>query len=174
MSNSFGPNLFRHQVTSALVILLVLASARGATAQQNAVREADQLHARATALQANRSRLVSAARLYLREAEVRGVADPQTVKSLNVAAHLLYYANRRGEARRVMERAAETALGQGDVGVAALTYVLVAWMAQADQQADEVRRLAQRAEVLASSPLVAATERISIMSRLSRTAISTR
>ncbi|NJD10837.1 MAG: hypothetical protein FIB01_10555 [Gemmatimonadetes bacterium] len=144
-----------------VVTLMLLLSAGNAVAQQTTPAVA-QVHAQALALQENQSMLVPAARLYLREAALRGDDDPQGVKCLTTAAHLFYYAGRRAEGRRVMEQAANAALAVGDINAAARTYLLAAWMAQADGRTGDTRRLAHEAEMLAASPLLAAVDRTAI------------
>jgi hypothetical protein len=149
-------------VTAMLVLSFAPAAAQQADEQVNAI------HARALALQQDNSKLIPAARLYLREAELRGAEDPQAVKAKVTAAHLLYYGKRGGEARKVMEAAGDMAAAQGNVLVAAETYLLAAWIAQNSGLAAEARLSAHRAEMIASSPVLAAGDRAAILARVDR------
>ena len=153
----------RRSIDSATVVTFMLLLSAGNAAAQQMKPTVAQIHAQAVALQEDQSQLVPAARLYLREAVLRGDDDPQSVKCLTVAAHLLFYGGRRADGRRVMEQAAAAALAVGDIQVAARTYMLAAWMAQADGKAADTRRLAQEAQMLAGSPLLAGADRAAIM-----------
>jgi hypothetical protein len=153
-------------------VLLIVAAAPAA-AQVAATPTADELHAQALLLQEDQGKLVPAARLYQREAAVRGEADPRAVQCLTVAAHLLYYGDRPAEAGKVMEQAARLAMEQGDVVTAARTYLLAAWLHGAKGDLAAAGRSAHRAEVLAGSPLLAQVDRDAILARVSVVAAST-
>ena len=157
--------------SSTVVIAMLLLSQADVTAQQARDQRADQVCSWPEGVQADQNALVTAARLYQREASFRGDDDPQTVKCLTMAAQLLNHAMCYGDARRVMEAAADTALAQGDVGVAARTYLLAAQAARLDGKTADASRLAHRAEMLAGSPLLATAERDAIMARIPRKSV---
>ena len=156
----------RHLIVGIAAGCLAMGGLTPAAAQQSRQSQVAEVHARALELQQNQGTLVAAAHLYQREAALRGDDDPQCVKALRVAAHLLYYARHRDEARQVMEEAGDIALAEGDVTEAARNFVLTAWMAQNDHRPEESRRLAHRAEMLAASPLLATHESAAILSRV--------
>jgi hypothetical protein len=158
----------RHAFNSVVAITAGLLLSAPAAAQQAKQQQADAIHARALVLQQDQTKLIAAARLYLREAELRGDDDRQTVKSLRTAAHLLHYGKRGAEARKAMEASAELAAAQGDVLVAAQTFVLAAWMAQNSGKRDDARRFAHKAKLLAGSPLLAAGDRDAILAHVNR------
>lgn len=151
-------------VSTAMVSLLVATAGR--LEAQSDQQQIERVHAQALVLQQDQSRLVPAARLYVREAKLRGPEDPESVKCLTTAAHLLYYAGRHPGARRVMEQAAEAALERGDVLGSADIYLLAAWMAQTDGKKSETARLAHRAQLLAGSPLLASQESAALLTRV--------
>jgi len=164
-----------HSISSTvLCAAAAVAMAAPAAAQQIDDRRADSLHAAAVELHQYPDRLVEAARLHQQGAALRAPEDPRAVNCLALAGHLLYYAKRPGEARKVMEEAADRARNRGDVAVAAQIYVYAALIANSDHNAREAVRLIQQAEVLSASPLLAASDRKNIEARIGRVRIGPR
>jgi hypothetical protein len=129
--------------------------------------EADSLHEAAHALVAAH-RWRDAARLHRRSAQLRSADDPQGFRCLSEAAALAYATRDRSAARTDLARAAEHALARGDLKAAALAYLDGAWIAQEQSNRREVWELGHRAEMLAASPLLGASDRAAILRRISR------
>ncbi len=128
---------------------------------------ADSLHEAAAAL-VTAHRYGDAARLYRRAAELRVADDPLGYTNFTEAAALAYADGDRSAARRDMTSAAEQALARGDLRSAGLAFVDAAWIAQEQKNAGQVWELGRRAEMLAASPLLAATDRNAILQRIER------
>lgn len=135
-----------------------------------AVAEADSLHGAAVSLVQTTHRWRDAARLHRRSAGLRSIDDPQAFGCLRVAAALSYATKDRTKARNDLTEAAIQALHRGDLEQAAQAYVDVAWVAQEQGKAAEVRKFGKQAEVLAASPLLDAVQRGAILKRITHTA----
>ncbi len=129
--------------------------------------KADSLHDAAVALEtAHRWR--DAARLHRRSAELRAAEDPLGFRCLTEAAALTYFTSDRSRARDDMAQAARHALARGDLRSAALAYLDAAWIAQEQKNPRQVWELGHRAEMLADSPLLGASDRAAILQRIRR------
>jgi len=128
---------------------------------------ADSLHEAAATLVAAH-RLRDAARLHRRSAELRAPEDPFGFRCLNEAAALAWFAGDRAAARADLAKAADHALARGDLRSAALAYLDAAWVAQEQKNPRQVWELGRRAEMLADSPLLGASDRAAILQRISR------
>ncbi len=123
-----------------------------------ATADAVRLEARAT--QANG--LGAAARLRERAAELRAPGDPLGVSDLVIAASARFYSGEPTRARELYVRAAERALADGDITVAANSFLLAALVA--NEQRDPVTLvLKARAERLTASPLLTEAQRRHIL-----------
>ena len=129
--------------------------------------QADSLHDAAAALVAAH-RLRDAARLHRRSAELRAPDDPLGFRCLSEAGALAYFAGDRTGARGDMAEAAAQALARGDLRAAALAYLDAAWIAQEQKNPRQVWELGHRAEMLADSPLLNASDRAAILQRIRR------
>lgn len=106
-----------------------------------------------------------ASRLYRHAAELR-VDDPTAAKHYRMAGLLAYYSGHESDAVDDLTRAGETALEWGDLGSAARSFFEAAWVAESDGHDADALLLAQRAERLARSPLLAAQDRAALLSRI--------
>jgi hypothetical protein len=153
--------------------LLATAGLPGAVSAQHrlptiiSVPQADSLHDAATALVAAH-RWRDAARLHRRSAELRPADDPLGFRCLSDAAALAYATRDRTAARNDMADAAEQALARGDLRAAAHAYLDGAWIAQEQKNRRQVWELGHRAEMLAASPLLSASDRATIVRRIRR------
>ena len=129
--------------------------------------KADSLHDAAVSLAAA-GRLRDAARLHRRSAELRAPEDPYGFRCLSEAAAFTYFAGDRSAARSDMAKAAGHALARGDLRAAALAYLDAAWIAQEQKDPRQVWELGHRAEMLADSPLLGASDRAAILQRIRR------
>ena len=68
-----------------------------------------------------------------------------------------------------MAKAASQALTRGDLRAAALAYLDAAWIAQEQKNPRQVWELGHRAEMLADSPFLSASDRAAILQRIDRT-----
>jgi hypothetical protein len=165
------PTLTR-RLSAAGVLLATLALPATLSAQYQlpevvSSAQADSLHAAAAAL-VTAHRYGDAARLFRRAAGLREPDDPLGYTNLAEAAALAYADRDLTAARRDMARAAEHALARGDLRAAALAYLDAAWIAQEQSNARQVWDLGHRAEMLAASPLLGATDRDVILRRIER------
>ena len=159
--------------SSVIGALLAAAMAPGAGSAQYRLptivssAQADSLHDAAAALvEAGRWR--DAARLHRRSAALRSPEDGRGYECLKEAAALAYYTRDRSAAREDMARAAEHALARGELRAAALAYLDGAWIAQEQRNRREVWELGHRAEMLAASPVLSASDRAVILRRIDR------
>jgi hypothetical protein len=163
-------------LTSRLLTAGVLAATLGlpavATAQYQLPSlvssvKADSLHEAAVALR-SAHRYGEAARLHRRSATLRSADDPLGFRCLTEAAALAYASHDWSAARNDMADAAAQALARGDLRSAALAYLDAAWIAQEQKNPRQVWELGHRAEMLADSPLLSASDRATILRRISR------
>ncbi len=131
---------------------------------------AEQVEKKAIALYAYPERAEEAAQLQRQAAGLRAPDDPKAVTSLVMSARLFSYAHRLPTACRIMEAAAERALGMGDVVKAAQAYVDAAFIAQEQGHGTQVTKLAKKAVFLTASPLLRAEEKAAIVARIQSSA----
>ena len=173
MSSTFGQRL---SAAGLLIATLALPGAAAAQYQLPTVIssvKADSLHQAAAALVAAH-RYRDAARLHRRSAELRPAEDPMGFSCLSEAAALIYAAGDRSAARGDLARAADNALARGDLRNAALAYLDAAWIAQQQGNQKQVWGLGHRAEMLAESPLLGASDRAAILQRIKRPVLAMR
>jgi len=156
----------------AAAVLATLALPAAASAQYQlptltSAARADSLHEAAAAL-VTAHRWGDAARLHRRSAELRDPEDPLGFRCLKEAAELAYATGDRTGARTDMAAAAAHALARGDLRGAALAYLDAAWIAQEQKDPRKVWELGHRAEMLADSPLLGASDRAAILYRIRR------
>ena len=130
--------------------------------------KADSLHDAASPLAMTSRRWGDAARLHRRSAELRAPDDALGFRCLIEGAALAYANGDRTVARNNMADAAQHALARGDLRAAALAYLDAAWIAQEQKSPRQVWELGRRAEMLAASPLLAASDRSAILRRIKR------
>jgi hypothetical protein len=160
----------------ALCTVLQFVSASPASAQSgvvyagpakgDAAPDPAELESRAQSMLPNPRRYGEAAKLYLRAADLRKAGDPRRVTDLVMASRLTYYDRNVTRARAIMERAADEALAAGDVVSAAHAYVDASFLAWEAGDNESVPRLVKKAELLASSPLLAERDRAAILARI--------
>jgi hypothetical protein len=172
MSSTFAQRL------SAGVLLVTLALPVTAAAQYQLPTvissfKADSLHEAAEAL-VTAHRYRDAARLHRRSAELRPAEDPLGFRCLSEAGALVYAAGDRSAARRNLVLAADHALARGDLRNAAMAYLDAAWIAQEQRNSRQTYELGHRAELLADSPLLGASDRLAIMQRIKRPTLAMR
>ena len=160
------------RLATAGALLATLALPAAATAQYQlptltSSARADSLHEAAVRLAAAH-RWGDAARLHRESATLRDVDDPLGYRCLSEAAALTYASGDRTGARKTMAAAAGQALARGDLSTAAHAYVDAAWIAQEQRNPRQVWDLGHRAEILAESPLLAASDRAAILKRIQR------
>ena len=126
---------------------------------------------KAVALYSTPVRYAEAARLHVREAELRG-GGPLAADALVRAARLREYDGKNADALRLMKQAAAVALDCGDVVQAAHAYVDAAFLAIHGRRVDEAYELARRAQRLSESPLLDAEARDAILRRITRPSTS--
>ena len=164
---------FTSRLSIAGVLLATLGLPAAATAQYQlpgivSSVKADSLHEAAVVLESTTHRWRDAARLHRRSAELRSADDPLGFRCLTEAAALAYATNDRSAARADMAEAAGQALARGDLRAAALAYLDAAWIAQEQKNPRQVWELGHRAEMLADSPLLGASDRAAILQRIKR------
>ncbi len=108
------------------------------------------------------SSLPAAARLREQAAELRAPGDPKGVSDLLIAASGRYYSGKPTQARALYMQAAERALADGDVEVAARSFMLAALVANKQHDAIALE-LKARGERLAGSPLLTDAQRRQIL-----------
>jgi hypothetical protein len=155
-------------VPAALVATLALpytAAAQYHLPTITSVAKADSLHEAAEIMAQTTHRWRDAASLHRQAAALRPAGDPLGFRCLTVAAHLSFASNDLSSAQSDMVAAAEQALARGDVEKAAHAYADAAWVAKERKNPGQVWTLGGRAEILASSPLLSATQRATILQR---------
>jgi hypothetical protein len=156
-------------------ILFAVASAPiAASAQQTlapvhvteSVAIADRLSAEADSLARQLTTFKKAAALYEKSAAARSPGDLKAVANLRSAAMLRYDG---GDARRslaLMERAAERAVGLGDVISAANAYIDAAIIASELREGAQAKDFSRRAALLTKSPLLDGGQRTALLVRM--------
>jgi tetratricopeptide (TPR) repeat protein len=127
---------------------------------------ADALRAEAEALYSQPSKWRRAVRLLEQSAQLRTAADPDAYACWTYAARLRSQLGDYGGARESLERAADHALARGAVLDAAHAYIDAAHAAIRGRQFEQAKVLVGRAELLATSPQLAADEAAQITARL--------
>ena len=163
----------RKQLFQAVVAAVVISawwptygSAQTFNSRSTNLTKAIKLHEDAVSLYPYPDRAWDAARLHIQEVKYRSPRDPEAVESLAMAAHLFGYAGQPGDAKRVMEQAADRALAIGEVNRAAQAYLQAAFFAQKATNKSETTRLVEKTLALASSPSVTASVRDGIRDRV--------
>ena len=169
---------FASRVSTAGLLLLTLGLPVSASAQYQlpglvSSFKADSLHEAAVTLAHTTHRWRDAASLHRRSAALRSVDDPLAYRCLREAAAIAYAVNDRSSARTDMAKAASQALARGDLRAAADAYLDAAWIAQEQGKPRQVWELGHRAEMLADSPYLNASDRAAILQRISRSGEST-
>lgn len=164
---------FASRVSTAGLLLLTLGLPAAASAQYQlpvlvSSFKADSLHEAAVTLAQTTHRYRDAAGLHRRSAALRSTDDPLAYRCLTEAAALAYASKDRSAARADMAKAAAQALARGDLRAAAEAYLDAAWIAQEQGKTRQVWELGHRAEILADSPYLNASERSAILQRISR------
>ena len=150
-------------VASAQLSLTPVQIESGESAARNT--EADALETEALRNYGSPSHWIEAARLHRRAAALRA-DDPRAVESWRLAAWAYSAAGDQGVARTMMEKAAERAAAAGDVESAANSYIDATLIALEGMRSDRVPDLIRKTRVLASSPLLSADRRASILRRI--------
>ncbi len=153
------------KLSVAVAIVAVAAVPQRGDAQTVSTTGAPAAAARAVALEARAmqaSHLTAAARLREQAAELRAPGDPKGVSDLLIAASARYHSGSSTYARQLYVRAAERALADGDVEVAARGFILAALVANKQHDAAALE-LKARAERLAGSPLLTEAQRRQIL-----------
>ena len=127
---------------------------------------ADSLHRAALGLADYPRRYEKAARMHLRSASMRGPTDAQAVECLEMAGLLFYFTGDLEDSQQALTAEGDRALARGDVVSAAKAFVDAGLVARERLRPDDVTTLGERAEVLASSPLLTAEQRRAITSRI--------
>ena len=141
----------------AMAALLVAASATTLSAQSTAQVPADEINAiemRATDNLKDPGRWDRAASLLRRAADLRPAGDPQAVRNLIKAARISFYDGDETQALRDFEAAGQRAMAMGDVIVAANAFTDAAWVANGRGLGARAHDLLNRAQLLATSPLI--------------------
>jgi hypothetical protein len=169
---------FASRVSTAGMLLLTLGLPVSASAQYQLPAlvssfKADSLHEAAVTLAHTTHRWRDAASLHRRSAALRSADDPLAYRCLTEAAAIAYATKDRSAARSDMAKAASQALARGDLRAAADAYLDAAWIAQEQGKPRQVWELGHRAEILADSPYLTASDRGAILQRISRSGEST-
>jgi hypothetical protein len=156
-------------IAAGLVAVMNAAPATAQTALAMAgdpIEKAVDLERKAQELYGQPTRYVQAARLHVRASQLRSAADPMRVRNLSMAARLYYYAGMKSEALSTMQSAADAALAVGDLLTAANHLVDASHLAVETGNREEAVNLTDRAKLLTASPLLDATQRAQIETRL--------
>ena len=128
---------------------------------------ADQLDQQAEEIErTDWGQLRNAASLREQAAGLRTLADPKGVASLYWAARDRYYSDDRLAGRRLMEESAERAIAIGDVVGAATALTEAAYISAELKDVERTRRFANRARLLALSPVLTDDQRSELRARL--------
>ncbi len=132
------------------------------------VAKATRYEAAAARIAVSRQFFDEAARYYEMAAKLRPAGDCQAVRDMMDASKLRFYLGDEGKAQWMLEDAADIALEYGDVKTAAKAYLDAAWIAhkRGGRHATAANKLVARAQKLAQSPLLGATERDALLGRI--------
>ncbi len=145
------------------------AQARFATSSTDVVK-AEKLEAQAKALYESPKEYRKAARLHVQAAELRPAGDIERVNDLRQAARLFYYSGAETTARETMVQAGDAAMADGDVVNAAGTFLDAAFLYRDAGMQATANELIRKAHLLSNSPLLSASDREAILSRIQATA----
>lgn len=156
-------------IACALLMCVAPLSAQSfAMSDERRTNSAMELELEALKLHGDRDQYARAASLYLEAAGLRAPSDPMVVHDYRMAARLFYYDDDGEGARTTMEAAGDAALRMGDVVEAAQAFLDAAWLAMHRNNVAEVERLAERAELLMSSPIVPEEQKAAVLNRIER------
>ena len=162
-------DLFR--VGGAALALCVAPAA--ASAQQTldpvrvtALSRAEQLEMEADALPTEVREFKKAAKLFEQAAAARAETDVEKATSLRKAAYFRYYSGDTRASGRLMEKAGEQSVAQGDIASAANAFIDAALIANERTEIDRALALGRRAETLVRSPQLDETQRARLMGRI--------
>jgi tetratricopeptide (TPR) repeat protein len=127
---------------------------------------ADELHQRALDLLSSPGKWRQAARLLEQSANLRDPADRERFTSLLFAGRVYHVAGQPVKALDVIEQAGDQALATGSIIDAAHAYIQAGAIAVELKRNRDAQRLAQKAGLLAKSPLLNETQRGLILNRL--------
>ena len=160
-------------LTGALVVIIMApAAARGQAALEpikvtDAQMRAAQLDREAAEYeQTDWGKLRKAAALREEAAELRTADDPKAVVSLYWAARDRYYSDDKVVGRKLMEQSADRAIAIGDVVGAATAYTEAAYIAAELRDVYRTRLFANKAKLLALSPMLTNDQRMQLRTRL--------
>ena len=161
----------RVQRTARMVVLGVLLVPVLAFTDEPAKRASDATRAeellrQAEALYETPREWRKVARLLEASAKLRMADDAEAYACLRTAASLRAGFGEHGHARRLLVRAAEQALARGDILAAADSYVTAAVSAAEQGRTSDAVRLAEKARLLADSPLLGDAERVALLERI--------
>lgn len=146
---------------SYLVGALALAFTASAASAQSvqypaepSIAEAEQLESEAEAHLADMNRWDKAAKRFRSAALLRPQGDAKAIEDLMMAGKLSYYSGSILRALRDLGHAGERALQEGYVQLAAKAFADAAWVAHTGGERDQVRRFAERAQLLIHSPTI--------------------
>jgi hypothetical protein len=159
--------------SAAIAVLSIPATARAQMLEPIRITEsrqkAEKLDAEALIVEQNDwSQLKKAARLRESAADLREADDPAGTVSLYWAARDRYYSGDPKNARTLMERAADRAMGIGDVLNAATAYTEAAYISADLGDAERTRTLSAKARLLSNSPTLTADQREQLRTRLTQ------
>lgn len=162
-------------VAGALLAIAVAPHTSAAQAVLEPIRVTD-TQLRADALDADAARietsdwgqLKKAARLRTSAAKLRTAEDPKAATSLASAARNRFYSGDKLAARALMVESAERALSIGDVVTAISSFTEAAYIAADLAEVNNVRTYAERARLLANSPMLSEDQRYHLRLRLAR------
>jgi hypothetical protein len=160
-----------HSIVAAMAVAALALPARLSAQQLDTVvvtasSRADELYRRAETLRAQPNRWRQAADLYMRSAAARRAEDPLAVRCLTLAGHFYFAADDVASARGAMLRAADRAHERGDVITAAHRYLDAGWLAARVGDRANMEYFNNKAQMLASSPLLSAAQRSGILDRV--------
>ena len=153
--------------------LAIFVAPGAASAQQTlepvrvtAMSRAEQLEMEADALPTEVGQFKRAAKLFEQAAAARPDGDAEKATALRKAAYLRYYSGDTRASGRLMEKAAEQSVVQGDVATAANAFIDAALIANERTEIDRALVLGRRAETLVRSPRLDETQRARLMGRI--------
>ena len=165
-------------VAGALLAVAVLPHTSAAQAALEPIRvtdsqlRADRLDADAAKIETSDwGELKKAAKLRESAAKLRTADDPKGALSLYWAARDRFYTGDRTAARALMVQSAERAVAIGDVLTAITSFTEAAYIAADIADAGGARAYAERAKLLANSPMLSDAQRYQARLRLSQRSV---
>lgn len=159
--------------TVGAVVMLTALPAAGAQTQyamaappEPVAERADELRAEAESLFSQPKRWEKAMRLMRESAELRTADDPEAFTCLMYAGQLGVAVGEYDAAYAALHAAAEHALARGALRDAASAYIDAAHAARLKQDVAAAKEMIERASLLATSPLLSASDRASLQYRL--------